>query len=289
MDKEAIVMRRKYIWIIILVAAGIGFVAWAIITRSPGIRQFMATRDRQQRVASLAKLLDQNQITDLPPGFNLWADSNKIESFQATDKNGAVYQLVKVTYRVGHESSKTCSFIFVRGGKCIFWSRDRKGMENGGLFDVNYDGYVEKIVEFVSGASAAPGQLDSHLQIFKLSLDGPKKLLDLAYATWPAQSADDWILTYLSYSGLYGGYVIKVSRDVKPDEQLLITWSAQQQRYVARGTVSPYWKLLPVGTGQSDMVLGPDFPCPACGYQPNEIRQSCPMCGYRPEEKQKEN
>jgi hypothetical protein len=280
---EANQMGRRYIWIVILlVAGGIALVAWIIMAKPPAIRLPMAAQDRQERVTSLAKLLNQNQITDLPDGFNLWADRNKIECFQARDEDGTVYQLVKMTCRLEEGSSITCSFVFDRTGKCIFWSRDSYGMENGGLLDINYDGYVEKIVEFMSGASAAPGQLDSRLQIFKLSPDGAEKLLDLAYATWPAKAADDFINTDVSYSWSHGGYAIKVSRDLKPDEQLLIRWSADEQRYVAEGTVSPYWKLLPTGTAETDAMLGPGVACPRCGYTPTEDTTTCPMCMYEP-------
>jgi hypothetical protein len=264
--------------VIVALVGGVAFTMGVLIAIpprvAPGTREPPGDRDPQQRVVALAKLLARNEIRDLPPNFNFWADTSRIMFFTAKDKTGTVFKLVQVEYYVDPEVSETCSFVFDRGGRCIFWSRDLMGwFANGGLLDVNNDGHVDKIVEFTIDAMAPPGTLNHRLQIFKLSTDGHVKLLDVGYTTWTAKDPSDLISANLLWSGVHGGYIIRLTRGPRADEELLITWSAEKQAFVAEGAESPYWKVFPI----EDRKAGP------CPFHPEmfvERGKSCPVCGY---------
>jgi hypothetical protein len=223
--EKGVYMRRLYLILIILMAAGTGLVTGVFLRRSkPAIERIA---HEQHRVTALAELLATNRVGDLPPKFNFWANPDKIECFSAKDKDSNLLKLVKVTYRVGPGNSASVSFVFDSSGKCIFSSRDRKGFWNGGLYDITGDGYMEKVVQF-SVEPVSRGSLTGRLQVFRIGPDSYRKLLDIGYASWTGEAPDDSIQAEVWPPGFGREYAVRVFRYTRPEEELKIMWSAEK-------------------------------------------------------------
>ncbi|AQT70172.1 hypothetical protein STSP2_03377 [Anaerohalosphaera lusitana] len=186
------------------------------------------------RKYTLLKLIRRNSISNLPEHFSCDGNAD-VKYYEATDKNKSTYHLVTVTYDVAGLGDRSYSFVFDSEGKCLLRSKDRPRFDNGSMFDITNDGYIEKVfiynIDDMAGDFDDISAMDKAIKVWRLS-ENPELLLHIEFKDEIAHES----------GGPFGYQIMAIVKDQRVELVSLelnevfasFSWSAEKEQFVCQ-------------------------------------------------------
>ncbi len=237
---------RYYVEITIVMLIIFGSLFWLMVHQNQ-IVNGLDSPDKQIQTHTFERLLAKNNLNDrLPVLFDLKKIVGDIEIFKSNDQAGHSYWLVKVLARLYIDTDCGFSFIFNEKDLCLLCTPDRIEIGNGGIYDINKDGKLEKIVQFALNPYL-PGEWLKNkqnymctFQIWQIEFEKSELLIEVQYEDIDKMITNNEIIT-LEHA---------FSRHMQPTEFVLagkseiarIYWDTSSNCFSVKGDNSDQWK-----------------------------------------------
>lgn len=239
-------MRKYYYIVAVCTILVIGLVVWPN-NRSNNVIGGLNSPDAHIKSRTLGKLIKDNHLEEhLPVQFNLGNLTGGIDIYKSADRDGHSFWLAKVIARLYTGMECGYSFVFNEQGVCLLCKPDWGNIDSGGLYDINQDGKLEKIVEYAFNSYLPEEFLNNQqnfqcvIQIWQIEFSEINLLFEVQYNEIGNTNVDNEIITLrqvISQNSLPTEFTLMGKSEIAR-----IYWDTTQKCFSIKGDNSGQWK-----------------------------------------------
>ena len=194
---------------------------------------------------SLLRLVQDNGIKNDIPKIQQYIDIGEIEYFEAIDTKDNSFFTIFLTYPVRGKGDRSFSFTCCKDRKLMIWSKDSVVSFNGGLFDCNGDGYIEKFVKFLNNEDNSKARyFPDRIQIYSLKHKNAELLLDIEYNLISSPGDQNYLTLYVTPGYSERPSIISLRNFSKNSDQIKFIYSHSKYVYHAIGKRTNNWRMI---------------------------------------------